>query len=97
MVVVSGFNVYPREVEDALLLHPGVSEAAVIGVADPHKGEALQAVVVPRKGAALTAAALADHLGGLLARYKVPQHFTWSAGLPKTVVGKIDKQALRRS
>ena len=97
MVVVSGFNVYPREVEDALLLHPGVSEAAVIGVPDPHKGEALHAVVVPRDGATLTADLLAGHLGGLLARYKVPQHFTWSDGLPKTVVGKIDKQALRRA
>ncbi len=97
MVVVSGFNVYPREVEDALLLHPAVSEAAVIGVPDPHKGEALHAVVVPRAGAALSQAMLADHLGGLLARYKVPQHFTWSEGLPKTVVGKVDKQALRRA
>ena len=96
MVVVSGFNVYPREVEDALLLHPGVAEAAVIGVADPNKGEALHAVVVPRPGMALAAAALADHLGGLLARYKVPERFTWSDALPKTVVGKIDKTALRR-
>ena len=96
MVVVSGFNVYPREVEDALLLNPGVGEAAVIGVPDPHKGEALRATVVPRPGAMLTAESLTQHLSGLLARYKVPQHFTWSEGLPKTVVGKIDKQALRR-
>jgi long-chain acyl-CoA synthetase len=96
MVVVSGFNVYPREVEDALLMHPDVSEAAVFGVPDPHKGEALHAVVVPRGTAKPTAEALAAHLGGLLARYKVPQHFAWLDALPKTVVGKIDKQALRR-
>ncbi len=97
MVVVSGFNVYPREVEDALLLHPGVAEAAVIGVPDPHKGEATHAVVVARPGTTLTAEALADHLAGLLARYKVPQRFTWSDALPKTVVGKVDKNALRRA
>ena len=96
MVVVSGFNVYPREVEDALLMHPDVGEAAVFGVPDPHKGEALHAVVVPRGTTKPTAEGLAAHLAGLLARYKVPQHFAWSDMLPKTVVGKIDKQALRR-
>ena len=97
MVVVSGFNVYPREVEDALLLHPGVHEAAVFGVPDAHKGESLRAVVVPRTGAGLTPDALAAHLAGLLAKYKIPDHFAWSDALPKTVVGKIDKQALRRA
>ena len=97
MVVVSGFNVYPREVEDALLMHPDVSEAAVFGRPDPHKGEALHAVVVPRDGALLDRKSLSSHLAGLLAQYKVPEHFAWSDALPKTVVGKIDKQALRRA
>ncbi len=95
MVVVSGFNVYPREVEDALFLHAAVAEAAVIGVPHPHKGEALRAYVVLRDGASLVERDLADHLAALLAPYKSPSDFKLVAALPKTVVGKIDKRALR--
>ncbi len=93
MVIVSGFNVYPREVEDALFLHSAVAEAAVIGAPDEHKGETLHAYVVLRFP--VDADALSAHLSALLAAYKVPARFTAVAGLPKTVVGKIDKRALR--
>jgi len=96
MVVVSGFNVYPREVEDALFLHPAVAEAAVVGVPDQRKGEALRAYVVARKGLDATEAALVAHLAALLAPYKVPSGFVSLDALPKTVVGKVDKSALRR-
>jgi long-chain acyl-CoA synthetase len=97
MVIVSGFNVYPREVEEALAQHPDVSEAAVVGVAHAHRGEALRAFVVPRSGCALTAEALASHLGERLVKYKLPDDITLVPFLPKTSIGKIDKVLLRKS
>ena len=96
MVIVSGFNVYPREVEDAFHLHAHVAEVAVIGRPDPYRGESLHAYVVASSSASPTPACLAAFLKERLASYKLPQRIEIVSALPKTVIGKIDKQQLRR-
>jgi long-chain acyl-CoA synthetase len=94
MVLVSGFNVYPNEVEAVVAAHPGVLEAAVIGVPEPKTGEALKLFVV-RRDPELTAGALIAHCRQNLASYKVPHHIEFRDELPKTNVGKILRRALR--
>lgn len=95
MVIVGGYNVFPREVEDVLLSFPGVSEAAVVGVPDSYRGESVRAFVIAASGMALDQAALLAHCAQNLARYKVPATIETRAELPKTAVGKIDKVALK--
>ena len=94
MILVSGFNVYPNEIEDALTRHDGVLEAAVIGVPDDKTGEAVRAYVVKRDEA-LTADALAAHCKTLLTGYKLPSRIEFRSELPKTAVGKILRRDLR--
>jgi long-chain acyl-CoA synthetase len=94
MILVSGFNVYPNEVEEAVALHPGVLEAAAIGVADEHSGEAVKIFVV-RKDPALNEHALIEHCRTVLTGYKVPKHVEFRDDLPKTNVGKILRRALK--
>lgn len=94
MVLVSGFNVYPNEVEDVLASHPGVLEAAVIGLPDEHSGEAVTAFVV-KKDPALTAEALRGFCKDSLTGYKVPKQIIFRDALPKTNVGKVLRRALR--
>ncbi|WP_439497664.1 AMP-binding protein [Bosea sp. (in: a-proteobacteria)] len=94
MVLVSGFNVYPNEVEDVLATHPGVLEAAVIGLPDEHSGEAVTAFVV-KKDQALTSEALRSFCKENLTGYKVPKHIVFRESLPKTNVGKVLRRALR--
>jgi len=94
MVLVSGFNVYPNEIEDVASHHPGVLEAAVVGVPDEHTGEAVKLFVV-RKDPALTEAALREYLKDKLTGYKRPRHIEFRNDLPKTNVGKILRRALR--
>lgn len=94
MVLVSGFNVFPNEVEAVLAAHPKVVECAVIGVPDPHSGEALKAFVVARD-AGLTAEALIEHCRASLTAYKVPRQFAFTDQLPKSPVGKILRRSLR--
>lgn len=94
MVLVSGFNVYPNEVEDVLASHPGVVEAAVIGLPDEHSGEAVTAFVV-KKDEALTAEALRSFCKEGLTGYKVPKQIIFRESLPKTNVGKVLRRALR--
>lgn len=96
MVIVSGFNVYPRAVEEVLYRHPDLLEAAVIGVPDAYQGEALQAFVVRRPGSMIDADTVVRHCRAELAPYKVPRRITFVDALPKTPVGKIDKKQLRR-
>ena len=95
MVIVGGFNVYPREIEEVLCAHPAVVEAAVIGVPDNYRGEVLRAYVVARNDATLTEDDLFAYTRERLTKYKVPASITISPTLPKTSVGKIDKVALR--
>jgi long-chain acyl-CoA synthetase len=94
MVLVSGFNVYPNEIEAIIALHPGVLECAVIGVADEKSGEAVKLFVV-KKDAALTEADLRRHCEEHLTAYKCPKHIEFRQDLPKTNVGKILRRALR--
>jgi long-chain acyl-CoA synthetase len=94
MILVSGFNVYPNEIEDALTRHDGVLEAAVIGVPDDKTGEAVRAYIV-RRDEALTAEALMAHCRTLLTGYKVPARIEFRDELPKTPVGKILRRDLR--
>jgi long-chain acyl-CoA synthetase len=94
MVLVSGFNVYPNEVEDVLAKHPGVLEAAVIGLPDEHSGEAVTAFVV-KKDPAVTADELRSFCKDSLTGYKVPKQIIFRDALPKTNVGKVLRRALR--
>ncbi len=94
MVLVSGFNVYPNEVEDVLAQHPGVLEAAVIGLPDEHSGEAVVAYVV-RKDPTLTAEELREFCRENLTGYKVPRRIEFREALPKTNVGKVLRRALK--
>ncbi len=94
MVLVSGFNVYPNEVEDVIASHPGVLECAVIGVADAKTTEAVKAFVV-KKDPNLTAEDIIKFCGTQLTNYKVPKQIEFRTALPKTNVGKILRRELR--
>jgi len=94
MILVSGFNVYPNEVEEVAAGHPGVLEVAVIGVPDEHSGEAVKAFVV-KKDASLTEEALIKHCRESLAAYKVPRQVEFRSELPKSPIGKIIRKDLR--
>jgi long-chain acyl-CoA synthetase len=94
LILVSGFNVYPNEIEDVLTRHDGVLEAAVIGVPDGKTGEAVRAYVVKRDDK-LTNEALLAHCRNLLTGYKMPSRIEFRDELPKTAVGKILRRDLR--
>jgi len=94
MILVSGFNVYPNEVEDVLAAHPDIAEAAVIGVQDVCTGEAVRAFVVPRNPA-LTADDVERYCRNQLTAYKVPRQIVFRDQLPKSPVGKILRASLR--
>jgi long-chain acyl-CoA synthetase len=94
MILVSGFNVYPNEVEEVITQHPGVAEVGVIGVPDERSGEAVKAVVV-KKDPALTADQVIAHCREHLTSYKVPRQVEFRTELPKTNVGKILRKDLR--
>ncbi len=94
MILVSGFNVYPNELEGVIAGHPGVLECAVVGVPDEHSGEAVKVFVV-RKDPALTESALMDYCKQQFTGYKKPKYIEFRDELPKTNVGKILRRALR--
>ncbi len=94
MILVSGFNVYPNEVEDVISRHPKVLEVAAIGVADTHSGEVVKVVIV-KKDDSLTEQEVIDFAKESLTNYKVPKHVEFRKELPKTNVGKILRRALR--
>ncbi len=94
MILVSGFNVYPNEVEAAAATHPGILEAAAVAQPDEHSGEVV-ALFVVRKDPKLTEKDVIDYTRKSLAGYKVPRHVYFRAELPKTNVGKILRKALR--
>ncbi|MEH3146753.1 MAG: AMP-binding protein [Methylobacterium frigidaeris] len=96
MILVSGFNVYPNEVEDVLAAHPGVLEVAVVGEPNPETGELVVAHVV-RRDPGLTAEALRAHAREGLTGYKVPRRVVFHDSLPKTNVGKVLRRELRGS
>lgn len=94
MIIVSGFNVYPNEIEEVVALHPGVLEVGAVGVPDEHAGEVPKIVVV-RKDADLSAEQIVAHCRKHLTGYKVPRHVEFRDELPKTNVGKVLRRALR--
>jgi long-chain acyl-CoA synthetase len=94
MILVSGFNVYPNEIEEVIASHPGVLECAVIGVTDARSGEAVKAFVV-KKDPNVTAEDIIKFCGTQLTNYKVPKQIEFRTGLPKTNVGKILRRELR--
>jgi long-chain acyl-CoA synthetase len=94
MILVSGFNVYPNEIEGVVALHPDVLECACIGVADERSGEVPHLFVV-RRSPGLLEDQIEAHCRKLLAAYKVPRHITFLEALPKSAVGKILRKELR--
>jgi len=94
MILVSGFNVYPNEIEEVIASHPGVLECAVIGVADDKSGEAVKAFIV-KKDQSVTAEDIIKFCREQLTAYKVPKHIEFRTDLPKTNVGKILRRQLR--
>ena len=97
LVIVSGFNVYPREVEDVIAAHPDVAAVAVVGVPHPYTGEAVKAFVVPADGASITAEQITAHVAARLARFKCPTIVVVVDELPRTSTGKIAKGLLREA
>src|SRR5437763_11787988 len=95
LIIVSGFNVYPREVEDVLYRHPKVAEAAVIGVPHPYTGEAVKAVVVLKPGERATEEEIIEFCKRSIARFKCPQMVEFVDQLPHTDTGKILRRRLR--
>jgi acyl-CoA synthetase (AMP-forming)/AMP-acid ligase II len=95
MIVSGGENIYSREVEAALVTHPEVAEAAVIGVPDPKWGESVKAFVVRRPGALVDAEALIAYCRNQIASYKKPRSVEFVAAIPQLPSGKVDKKALR--
>jgi len=95
LIIVSGFNVYPSEVEGVLYTHPDVMEAAVIGIADSYRGEVVKACVVLKRDATATPEELMAHCKTGLAEFKIPREIEIRASLPKTAVGKILHRVLR--
>ena len=94
MILVSGFNVFPNEVEEVIADHPGVIEVGVIGKPDEHSGETVMAIVV-KSDESLTEQALRDFCREGLTSYKVPKSIVFTDELPKTNVGKILRRELR--
>ena len=94
MILVSGFNVYPNEIEEVAVMHPGVLEAAAIGIPDPHSGEAVKLFIV-KKDPALTEADVKAHCAENLTNYKRPRFIEFRTELPKSNVGKILRKELR--
>jgi long-chain acyl-CoA synthetase len=94
MILVSGFNVYPNEIEAVIAMHPGVLECAAVGVPDPKSGEAVKVFIV-RSDAKVTAQDILAHCREHLTGYKVPRDVEFRTELPKSNVGKILRRELR--
>ncbi|MEM9717369.1 MAG: long-chain-fatty-acid--CoA ligase, partial [Pseudomonadota bacterium] len=97
MILVSGFNVYPNEVEAVVQSCPGVAENACIGIPDNKTGEAVQVFIVKSPDADLSAEDVIAHCRDQLTGYKIPRHITFLDELPKSNVGKILRRELRQS
>lgn len=95
LIIASGYNVYPREIEEVLYQHPDVLEAVVVGHPDEYRGETVRAVVVQRPGSGLTVNSLNEYLGQNLAPYKRPTMIEFRDTLPKSAVGKILRRVVR--
>ena len=95
MLIVSGFNVYPTEIEDVLFTHPAIQECVVIGVKDQYRGEAVKAFIVLKQGATATEEEIKEFCQDKLAKYKQPNIIEFKDALPKSAVGKVLRRELR--
>ncbi len=95
MIIASGYNIYPRDIEEVLYEHPAVQEAVVIGVPDPYRGETVKAVIVLKAGQTADEAEIIQYCRENMAAYRVPSIVEFRGELPKTAVGKILRRALR--
>lgn len=95
MILVEGYNVYPREIDEILMTHPKILEAAVVGVSDNLRGEVVKAFIVLKDGEVASEGEIIDFCKGRLARYKVPRRIQFIEELPKTLVGKVCRKTLR--
>ncbi|MDS1116571.1 AMP-binding protein [Gordonia westfalica] len=94
MIISGGVNIYPEEIETALMAHPAVADVAVVGVPDAEFGESVKAVVEVRPGAVVTEAELIDHARERLAHFKAPRSVEFTTDLPRLPTGKLDKRTL---
>lgn len=94
VIIAGGFNIYPREVEEVLYEHPGVREAAIIGIKDDYRGETVKAYIVPKDGVQLTDEELNRWCRARLASFKVPHVYEFREDLPKSIIGKVLKRKL---
>ena len=95
LIICSGYNVYPRRVEDAIYTHPAVEEVTVIGVPDKYRGEAPKAFIKLRGGHTATAAQILQHLQSKLSKIELPAEIEFRDALPKTMIGKLSKKELK--
>ena len=95
MIIVGGFNVYPREVEEVLIKHPKVKDAIVVGIEHPIKGEIVKAYVVLKQGETISVEELLNYCKEHLASYKVPSEIEFRKELPRTVIGKALRRVLK--
>jgi long-chain acyl-CoA synthetase len=95
MALVSGFNVFPREIDEVLMAHPKVKEAAAIGIPDDYRGEMIKAFVTVKEGESLSEGELLGYCKDNLVKYKIPAYIEFVDIVPKTPVGKIDKKRLK--
>lgn len=96
LIIRGGLNIYPREVEEALYLHPGIYEVAVVGVPDPVMGEEVMAIIMTRKGKTIEAEEVKEFCRDKLAKYKIPRHIKFVDNIPKTTSGKLLKGELKK-
>ncbi len=94
MIIAGGFNIYPREVEEALYRHPKIKEAVVAGIPDPYRGETVKAYVILKDGETATEEEIIEFCKTQVAKYKVPTAVEFRTELPKTIVGKILRRIL---
>ena len=95
MIISGGYNIYPREIDEVLYEHPDIQEAVTVGIAHPTRGEIVKAFVVPRQGVELPKSEIIGYCRQKLANYKVPKKIEFRTELPKTMVGKVLRRALR--
>jgi long-chain acyl-CoA synthetase len=94
MIIAGGFNIYPRDVEEALYRHPKIKEAVVAGIPDPYRGETVKAYVILKEGETATEQEIIEFCKGQIAKYKVPTAVEFRKELPKTIIGKILRRML---
>jgi long-chain acyl-CoA synthetase len=95
LIISSGFNVYPRTIEEALLVNPAVDECNVIGVPDEYRGEAVVAFVKLKEGQSITESDLKKFIADRLNKLEMPREIIFKDQLPKTLIGKLSKKELR--